>query len=46
MTMRRIKFRRAALMIRGIDGNARCIDDGKMSLMDERLWMFFYDYAA
>jgi hypothetical protein len=37
MTMRRVKFRGAALMVRGIDGDAQCIDDGKMSLMYGRL---------
>lgn len=34
----RIKFRRAAMIaIRGIDGDARCIDSAKMSSMDRRL---------
>ncbi|KAG2743386.1 hypothetical protein P692DRAFT_20838614 [Suillus brevipes Sb2] len=37
MIMKRIKFRRATMMIRGIDGDALCIDDGKMSFMDGRL---------
>lgn len=37
MTMRRIKFRRAAMMIPGIDEDARCIDGGKMTFMDGRL---------
>ncbi|KAG2745259.1 hypothetical protein P692DRAFT_201793255 [Suillus brevipes Sb2] len=37
MIMKRIKFRRAIMMIRGISGDALCIDDGKMSFMDGRL---------